>query len=239
LKERIGFLTIISLLGVSLVVAQNKEYQFNLAKYYQDGVQLIYALEEKDKKGNVVRKGVLTYKITVNGDIIMIKGLSSNESSTEVNFQYDVKTNIPISSYFKKEGPDNLKEINVEFKKDKILITKDGIEETITKKGIVYDAESSAFLFSDYPFKSEDIIYFKLLVDYENVYTIAAQKIGEEKIEVPMGEIDCYKVNYKATGGIMIKLFAPTINIWISKENHNIVKFVDEDVILTLIDYKQ
>lgn len=54
-----------------------------------------------------------------------------------------------------------------------------------------------------------------------------------------MGEFDCYKLKYKATGGILVKLFAPTLYIWFSKKEHRMIKFVGEDVILSLKDYKQ
>ena len=160
----------------------------------------------------------------------------------EVRFQYDLKTDFPISSYYKKGGSGDCEEIFTNFEKNKILITaKDGKGErkrTLTKKGTVYDSESSGFLLIDYNFKSKENIYFKLLVDYEKVYTLAAQKIGEERITVPMGEFDCYKLKYKATGGMLIKLFAPTLYIWFSKKDYKMVKFVGEDIILSLKDYK-
>jgi hypothetical protein len=224
----------------SLGLAQDKDYIFNIAQHYHNGEQIVYAVEEKDKYS-----GTFTYRITNKNDILTIQGSSdySNDYLLEARFQYDLKTNFPISSYYKNGRSGDYKEIFTEFKKDTILITaKDGEGErkrTLTKEGVVYDAESSGFLLNDYPFSSKEIIYFKLLVDYEKVYTLAAQNIGEEKIVVPMGEIDCYKVKYKATGSILINLFAPTLNIWFSKKNLRMVKFIDEDITFSLKEYKE
>lgn len=243
--KRVFILAIISLFSASWGTAQGKDFIFNLAKCYHDGEQMIYAVEERDQKGNWVYRGTSTNKITVENNILTIQGSSdySNDYLSEVRFQYNLETNFPINSYYKKGRTQDYKEVFIGFQKDKILITaKDGEGErkrTLEKEGVVYDAESSGFLLKDYPFKSKEKIYFKLLVDYETVYTLAAQKIGEEKVTVPMGEFDCYKLKYKATGGILTEIFGPTLYIWFSKKDHRMVKFIDEDVVLSLKDYKK
>lgn len=173
MSERLFILVIIFLFSASYGSAQDKDFVFNLAKYYHDGEQMVYVVKEKDKKGDWVYKGTSTDKVTVKNNILTIQGSSDyfNDYLSEVRFQYDLKTNLPINSYYKKGRTEDYEEVFVDFQKDKILITpKDGKEErkrTLTKKGVVYDAESSGFLLKAYPFKSKEKIYFKLLVDYE------------------------------------------------------------------------
>lgn len=247
MRERIAILTIIFLFGASWCVAKEKDCIFNVAKCYHNGEQMIYAVAGKDEKGNPIYTGTFTYRITIKDDILTIQGLSdySNDYLLEKKFQYDLKTNLPIGSYIKEGKTENYKEVFAGFQKDEIRINtidkdrKGENKRTLKKKGVVYNAESSGFLLRDYPFGSKEKIYFKLLVDHEKVYTLAAEKIGEEKIVVPMGEFDCYKLKYKATGDILTELFAPTLYIWFSKEDHKMVKFVDEDVVLSLKAYKQ
>lgn len=243
--KRMIILVGIFVLSAPWGMAQDKIFIFNIADYFHDGEQMTYAVTEKDKKGNWIYLGTLTYKIIVENDILTIQGSSdySNDYLLEVRFQYDLKMSLPVSSYYKKGRSGDYKEIFTDFQKDKILITaKDGKGErkrTLSKKGIVYDSESSGFLLKDYPFKSKEKIIFKLLVDYETVYTLVVEQIGEEKVTVPMGEFDCYKLKYKATGGILVRIFAPTLYIWFSKKDYRMVKFVGEDIILSLKDYRK
>lgn len=98
--------------------------------------------------------------------------------------------------------------------------------------GLVY-----VFSLRGFPFGKQDEIDLKITPGFFprmplwvwKMWDSYTKFLGEERITVPAGTFDCYKLEMAASGGL-IKRFTSTYHFWYMKEPpHQFVKFQDED----------
>ncbi len=100
-----------------------------------------------------------------------------------------------------------------------------------------YNGMSLGFCLRGFPFKSETEVRLKLTPPFRPGIPLWAWKmwksyvklLGEEKVTVPAGTFDCYKLEVAASGGL-IRRFTSEYYFWFTKEPpHRFVRYQDDD----------
>jgi len=178
-----------------------------------------------------------------NRNVYTVDTIISNDSG--MNMQGAVLSTYldPISSYNKQiiNGPNSSRsgEIIGYYEEDSLEIEmiygEEYRSETVELPDNTIDNEYSLMLVRNFPLSYG---YSRNL----NMAVIAAEKVvpysitveGIEKVKVPYGEIECYKVVWKHIGRGLV----PNIYSWYSTENDKkMVKYVNENIELHLRDY--
>ena len=100
-----------------------------------------------------------------------------------------------------------------------------------------YNGMSLGFSLRGFPFESQTEVKLKLTPPFRPGIPFWAWKmwksyiklLGEEKVTVPAGTFDCYKLEVAASGGL-IRRFTSEYYFWFTKEPpHRFVKYQDDD----------
>jgi hypothetical protein len=100
-----------------------------------------------------------------------------------------------------------------------------------------YNGISLVFSLRGFPFGKQEKVNLRITPTFYpgiplwawRMWKAHARFLGEEKITVPAGTFDCYKLEVAASGGI-IKRFTSKYYLWYTKEPpHRFVKFQDKD----------
>jgi hypothetical protein len=92
-----------------------------------------------------------------------------------------------------------------------------------------YDVRAIAFIVRGFPFDREEKVEFTLVTE-EHILGVFFRRVGEERVTVPAGAFDCYKLEAGLTG-LKGRLFRARIYFWVEKAPpHRFVRQEDEGI---------
>jgi hypothetical protein len=138
-----------------------------------------------------------------------------------------------LSAYYSKMDMKDFKIETFFLEKEIMLdITSEGKHGNANLKldddNVVYDSKFVPFALSAFPFESDDPFTFKLFFyGTFSLYDVEAEKVGTEKIKVPLGEYDTFKLKLSPQG--FYSLFSKNY-LWYQKKSPHLLIKAEENV---------
>ncbi len=133
----------------------------------------------------------------------------------------------PVSTHYvtmSKDGKNVLEDYRVEFQGDKIEFTAtDGKKKTLNAPDNTY--VGTVHILRGFPFAGKTKILLNVFYYRPGIAEYNVENKGIEKVKVPAGEFDCYRVETGATG--ISSMIIGKAQYWYSKDaSHFLVKYV-------------
>jgi hypothetical protein len=204
-----------------------------------DGEQIVWRITKEKDDG--ILFGTITWHIKDRDGKPVYEIIEDGGERKQAKYIIDKSDLRLIWAHVIREGKDGRSEATIEVTGDRQCLVHNHNNKSKDKKidhePDGYNGMVLGFCLRGFPFESQTEVDLKLTPPFRPEIPLWAWKmwksyvklLGEEKVTVPAGTFDCYKLEVAASGGL-IRRFTSEYYFWFTKEPpHRFVKYQDDD----------
>jgi hypothetical protein len=212
-----------------------------------DGEQIVWRVISSDKEPTF---SIITWRVKGRDGKLMYEITEDSGERKQAKYIIDKRDLRLIWGHIVRDTEDGKSEITIEVKDEHQYLVHDFRNKRKDKKTTHYpdgyNGRILGFSLRGFPFGKEKKVELRITppAGYKTplwvwkMWKSYARFLGEEKVRVPAGIFDCYKLEVAASGGL-IKQFTSEYYFWFTKEPpHHFVKYEDEKRVVELMEIR-
>jgi len=164
----------------------------------------------KDNDGLIIGRGTLL--VVPKGETLnLAQAFESGSNRDETSVAVDGRTLKPISASRRIFTPDDETSLEVTYTAEGAIIKQDEKQSGLSVPEHAYDNDTSLFLWSTVDFREGyEASYVTIITNRRSRQTVTLRVTGKERVRVPAGEFDCWRLEIETSNAKQVAWYADT-----------------------------